>query len=67
MLAAVQLDDDPRLIAIEVDDIRRNRVLAAEFMADEAAVAQHQPEARLGVGLGRTQPPREAQDILWQL
>ena len=42
-------------------------MLTAELPTGEPAIAQQQPEARLGVGLVCAQASGEAQDVLGQL
>ncbi len=59
MLAAVDLDDQLLLQAEEIDDVRADGLLAAEFVACELAVAQGVPEELLGVGLVPSQGPCE--------
>ncbi len=43
MNAAVQLQHEPPLVTVEIDDVRSNRLLATEFEAEELAVAQPVP------------------------
>ena len=50
MLSAVDLDDQHRLQASEVRNIRQQAVLEAEFEAVDLAVADGLPEFLLGVG-----------------
>src|SRR5215208_4544043 len=48
---AVDLDDELRVEADEIDDILIDRPLPAEFPSGESAIAQRLPELRLGAGL----------------
>ena len=48
MLTAIRFDDQRSFEAGEVDDVRCDDVLAAEFGDRHAAVAEHGPEAALG-------------------
>jgi hypothetical protein len=43
MLAAIELDDEPCIAAIEIDHIRRDRMLPAEFPPAEAPIPQQKP------------------------
>src|SRR5579885_2721769 len=58
VLSAVGLDDEAMLDAGEVRDEGTERMLAAELVADEAAVPETGPEPALGVGHGGAQLPR---------
>lgn len=51
VLAAVEFDDQHRLLAQEVREIGADRDLAFEFEAAEPAVADARPESSLGIGL----------------
>ena len=51
MLAAVELDDLPRIHANEIDDIAPDLMLAAELPSLQVPGAQLAPECPLGVGL----------------
>jgi hypothetical protein len=48
---AVDLDDETRIIAIEIDDVPVDGVLSTERVSSEASRTQVVPEASLGVGL----------------
>lgn len=50
VLAAVELDCKFGSVAVEVEDIGREWVLAAEFVAGESAVAEVTPKALFGIG-----------------
>lgn len=50
MLAAVEFDDQPFLQANEVRDVRADRELAPELVAEQGAIAKHRPETTLGIG-----------------
>jgi hypothetical protein len=50
VLATVELDDQHALDAGKVGEEWSHRMLAAEFVAGQAAVAQLRPEEALGVG-----------------
>jgi len=43
MLAAIEFDDEPRFTAIEINDIRRDRVLPTKLPASEPATPEQQP------------------------
>ena len=49
VLIAVDLDDQLRLRAKEVDDVRADDLLATELEALDAAHAEQRPEATLGL------------------
>lgn len=49
MLAAIRFDDHPRTEVYEVDDIRSDRLLAAELLAVEPMCPQMLPEPVLGI------------------
>jgi hypothetical protein len=66
MLAAVELDDEARLVAVDIDDIGRDRMLSAEFPAAETAIAQQQPQPRFRIGLPAAQAARKMQQLLRQ-
>jgi len=59
VLSAVDLDDELRVGAEEVDDARTNRLLAPEAKAIELLAAQTGPEADFGVGRGAPELARE--------
>ena len=44
MLPAIQLDGEFRLMAIEVDEIGAERMLAAEAVAEQLILAQQLPQ-----------------------
>ena len=50
VLTAIGFDDEAAFKANEIDDEGAEAMLAAEFEAGEASVAEHAPEAALGVG-----------------
>jgi hypothetical protein len=50
MLRTVEFDDQPLFDATEVCDVRRDRVLAAEFEPVELRTAQKPPQHALRVG-----------------
>ena len=60
MLAAVELDDQARLDAGEIDDVRAHRMLAAELASAQAPVAQVEPDRTFGVG---HLPPEVASEV----
>lgn len=51
VLPTVQLDAQPLLVAVEVQDIGLDRVLAAELQPAESIIPQQPPEQAFGVGL----------------
>ena len=55
MLPAVQFHDQPRRVAVEVGDVRSDRVLPAEAMPAQTLAAQEGPDPPLGVGAGLSQ------------
>jgi hypothetical protein len=59
MLTAVKLNDQLRLTAAEVDDVRSDRYLTRELGAEETAIAETSPQPALGVRLSLPQPTRE--------
>jgi hypothetical protein len=59
MLAAIKLDYEPAFDTNEIDDIRANRMLAAETMATKIVSSQEIPDALLGIGQVSAQLPRE--------
>src|SRR5437588_3944115 len=64
VLAAVELDREASLVAVEIDEVRRNRVLPAEFPAAEAPIAQDRPEPAFCIGLPVPQCTGETQHIV---
>jgi len=58
MVPAVDLDDEPRLCAAEVHDIRPDRVLTAELETTETPIAEEHPHSPLGIRLRVAQLPR---------
>jgi hypothetical protein len=50
MTLSVDFDHQSRLVAVEVDDERADRLLAAELQAGEAAASDLGPEERFGDG-----------------
>jgi hypothetical protein len=50
MLRAVELDREARLCAVEVEDVRTERVLASELEATQATGTELAPHLPLGVG-----------------
>jgi hypothetical protein len=50
MLPTVELDDQPRGVRDEIDDVWTDRLLAAELLTREATGAEAFPEAAFGVG-----------------
>ena len=63
VLPLVHLDRQAGLVAVEIQHIRRNRVLTAEFQPTELSVSQHVPEQLLGVGLFFAQLAGESQEM----
>jgi hypothetical protein len=59
MLPAVELHDQLRLTAAEVDDVWADRHLARELHAKEPAISQASPDTALCIGLSATQTARE--------
>ena len=55
MLRPIELNHQSGLLAIEVADVRRNGVLAAELVSVQSVCAQMEPELRFGVGGSLTQ------------
>lgn len=51
MLTAVEFDGQVQLCAVEVEDVGRAGVLAAEFEVGEAAVTEVVPEQAFAIGL----------------
>jgi hypothetical protein len=51
VLPAIKFDSEALLVAVEVQYVGRQRVLAAELEATEGAVAQQVPEELLGICL----------------
>lgn len=49
MLPAIAFDDESFLGAIEIDDIRRYRLLPIEFTSQQRAPSQSAPESFLGI------------------
>jgi hypothetical protein len=58
MAAAIELDREPRLVAIEVHDEVSDRMLSPELEAQQAA-AEVSPEQSFRIGLALPQRPRE--------
>src|SRR3546814_3512689 len=52
VLAAVELHHEPAGRAGEIDDVGADRILAAELVAHERAVAQVMPDLAPGIGNG---------------
>jgi hypothetical protein len=63
VLAAVELDHEASFVAVEIDDIGRDRVLAAELPAAKARLAQHRPQPVFRIGLALPQRAGEAQHL----
>jgi hypothetical protein len=59
MLTTVELDNQLRLAAAEVDDVRTDRHLTRELGTEEPAIAETSPQPALGVRLSLPQPARE--------
>src|SRR5206468_5404928 len=55
MLPAVQFHDQPRRVAVEVGDVRSDRVLPAEAIPAQTLAAEVRPDPPLGVGAGLSQ------------
>ena len=55
MLSAVQFDAELTLVAIEVENVRTNRVLTTEFYTAELTAAQTVPQKFFCVSLLTTQ------------
>jgi len=58
VLPAIQLDDEPRLHAHEVGNVRAYRLLAAELPSGQRAIAQEEPQAMFCIGHVAAQTPR---------
>ena len=56
---SVELDRQPELRAVEIDDEATNDLLASELQSETASVAEHLPRATFGV---RTALPQLARD-----
>src|SRR5207249_6412301 len=54
MTTAVQLDGEPRLGAVEVEDVLTNEILPPESPAAQTAVTEEEP--RLGLRVGGSTP-----------
>ena len=67
MSSAVELDNEPRLVAVEVGDVTADRDLPAEFRASEPTVAQGFPECSLSVGTPAPQGARLIEGVSKQL
>jgi hypothetical protein len=63
VLAAVELDCKLGSVAIEVEDIGRKWVLAAELVSGEAAVAEEMPEELFGIGGGLAEGAGESESV----
>ncbi len=63
MLPAVELYDQTMLIAIEIQDVATDRMLAAEFRVGQATTAQEVPDQLLGVGGGLAQVARVFEQV----
>ena len=61
VLPAVHLDRQAGLVTVEIQHIRGNRVLAAEFQPAELPVSKQIPEQLLGIGLFLAQLAGERQ------
>jgi hypothetical protein len=66
VLAAVEFDGELFGVAVEVQDVGRERMLAAEFVAGEAAVAEVAPEELFGVGGGLAEVAGEDEGVFVQ-
>jgi hypothetical protein len=55
MLAAIELDDQLRIRAAEVDNEPVERFLSAEFPSIQPSIAQSEPKSPLGIGLTPSQ------------
>ena len=64
MLAAIQLDRQFVLVAIEVEHVAGYRMLAPELVSVEALVAQQIPEACFCVGWMLAEFAGEAQELV---
>ena len=60
MLVSIELDDELRLEANEIGDVRPDKILPPEFISREFAIADMPPESSLGVGFAATHLPRFA-------
>ena len=70
MDAAVDFDGEAKFVAVEVEDEAVDRVLAAEFEAEEAPVAEVVPKGLFGGGLRfpKCARCRDVVDVsLWRL
>ena len=67
MLAAIELDGQAQLMAVEVEDetavFGLDRMLAPELCAGEAPVAQQRPQKVFGVGLVLAQLASEGEEV----
>lgn len=50
VLSAIQLDAEMQLLTVEIQDIRRDRVLAAKLLPGQLPATQMAPEQSLGIG-----------------
>ena len=64
MLAAVQFDAQLGRIAIEIQRVRRQRMLAAEFETVQSAITQQLPQTLFGIGTVLAQATREVDGFL---
>ena len=55
VLAPVKFDNQPCLTAIEINNVRWDRVLATELSSREAPISEQEPQQGLGIGLALTQ------------
>ena len=51
VLRAVYLDRQAGRVTLEIQHIRRHRILASEFQSAELSISQQAPQQLLGVGL----------------
>ena len=66
MLSSIDFNDELAIPANEVGNVWSNRFLANKLVATESAVAQGEPEFRLGIGGVPAQPPRGSNDYsIW--
>jgi len=59
MLATIDLDDQPQVLAAEIKDVGTERILAAKFRARQLAQAEEAPDQSLGVRRLRPQAARQ--------
>ena len=63
MTTAVQLDGEPRLGAVEVEDVVTNEMLAPESPATQTAVTKEEPQLGLRVGRHVAHAPSVANEF----